>query len=127
MNALEKLKLSKELRGLLGGMDGLKAMEKLKAAKRVRELVALLGGGANVSGPAGQDSRQSGPEAAADQSSSNPLYQSVIDGAEITVDLLEKVIAEAEANGDDQDNAQLVQVAEVVQAWALQNGFQDAT
>lgn len=127
MNALEKLKLSKELRSLLGGMDGLKAMEKLKAAKRVRELVALLGGNADVSGPAGQGSRQSGPEAAADQPSSNPLYQSVIDGAEITVDLLEKVIAEAEANGDDQDNAQLVQVAEVFQAWALQNGFQDAT
>ena len=49
MNALEKLKLSKELRSLLGGMDGLKAMEKLKAAKRVRELVALLGGGSGQS------------------------------------------------------------------------------
>lgn len=68
MNALEKLKLSKELRGLLGGMDGLKSKEKLKAAKRVRELVSLLGGNSDVGGPAGQ--------------SSNPLYQPIIDGAD---------------------------------------------
>lgn len=112
MNALEKLKLSKELRGLLGGMDGLKAMEKLKAAKRVRELVALLGGGANVSGPA-------------DQSSSNPLYQSVIDGAEITVTLLDQIIKEAEANGDA-DDPQLAQAVEVIEQWATERGWERA-
>jgi hypothetical protein len=44
MNALEKLKLTKELRGLLAGMAGQRALSKLQAAKRVREIVLLLGG-----------------------------------------------------------------------------------
>lgn len=235
MNALEKLKLSKELRGLLGGMDGLKAMEKLKAAKRVRELVALLGGGdsavtgyvkvdtlpqqqeqlarlfpiigdfikfcesrgkhadINWSGggcyiadlksswfvtldltvtdaqrnlvppvlqvvkkniPGGKppsveivaefaaipenfekafekalsvvsdlaiEQEESSP--AEDQTPSNPLYQSVIDGAEITLPLIEQVIEEAEKNGDDANNDQLVEVARLVQQWAIDQGM----
>lgn len=119
MNALEKLKLSKELRGLLGGMDGLKAMEKLKAAKRVRELVSLLGGGA---GQAGGDS-QSEPEYIAKPSS--PLYQSIIDGAEINVSLIEQVIEEANKNGDDETNGQLVQAVDVIKAWAVEQGMPD--
>lgn len=111
MNALEKLKLSKELRGLLGGMDGLKAMEKLKAAKRVRELVSLLGGNSDVGGPAGQ--------------SSNPLYQSIIDGADINISLIERVIEEVNKNGDDETHGQLVQAIDVIKAWAREQGMPD--
>jgi|GEM_PF-4670669 len=46
MNALQKVKLSKELIGLVSSlkMGQLKALEKVKASKRALELVALLGG-----------------------------------------------------------------------------------
>lgn len=176
MNALEKLKLSKELRGLLGGMDVLKVMEKLKAAKRVRELVALLGGGAgqpnnemeyaikiaadsldqlrksdvyrvltenpeNIRAALATYIKNGRPDLAQevddvlqeiadeasapaeDQTPSNPLYQSVIDGAEITLPLIEQVIEEAEKNGDDANNDQLVEVARLVQQWAIDQGM----
>ena len=113
MNALEKLKLSRELHGLLGGMDGLKAMEKLKAARRVHELVGLLGGGAGQTGDTASSS-----ESESIIQPSNPLYQSVIDGAEINVSLIEQVIEEANKNGDDETNGQLVQAVEVIEQWA---------
>lgn len=46
MNALQKVKLTKELLGLVGALTGgsLKALEKVKTTKRVLELVDLLGG-----------------------------------------------------------------------------------
>lgn len=46
MNALQKIKLSKELLGLTGSLKSgqLKALEKIKASKRALELAALLGG-----------------------------------------------------------------------------------
>lgn len=174
MNALEKLKLSKELRSLLGGMDGLKAMEKLKAAKRVRELVALLGGGSgqsnnemeyaikiaadsldqlrksdvyrvltenpeNIRAALATYIKNGRPDLAQEvdevlqeldetadaQTPSNPLYQSVIDGAEITLPLIEQVIEEAEKNGDDA-NPQLAQAVAVVEQWATAQGWERA-
>ena len=44
MNALEKLKLTKELRALIENIPSLKGMEKLQGTKRLRELIELLGG-----------------------------------------------------------------------------------
>lgn len=46
MNALQKVKLTKELLGLVASLNKgeLKALEKIKTTKRVLELVSLLGG-----------------------------------------------------------------------------------
>ena len=48
MNALQKVKLTKELLSLVASLKGgqLKALDKVKATKRVLELVDLLGGSA---------------------------------------------------------------------------------
>ena len=81
LKAIEKakaLKEFKELRLKLG--SELSALEKAKSLKRFRELRVLLGG---------QNQSETEP-------ANNPLYQSVIDGAEITVDLIEQLKAEAE-------------------------------
>lgn len=47
MNALQKVKLSKELLAVTASLKGgqLKALEKVKASKRALEIVGLLGGG----------------------------------------------------------------------------------
>lgn len=84
LKGLEKakaLKEFKELRLKLGGE--LSALDKAKSIKRFRELRVLLGG-------------QNQPEAQHQEPANNPLYQSVIDGAEITVDLIEHLKTEAE-------------------------------
>ena len=77
MNAMQKIKLSKERVNLIADLKSgnLKGMAKIKASKRVVEIVVLLGG--------------------AVASVVNALYQSVLDGAAITVELIEKVIEEA--------------------------------
>ena len=82
MNAMEKLKLTKELRQLVEIIPDQKGMEKLHSTKRLRELIEILGGKV--------------AEAV------NALYQSIIDGkAEVSVELLQKVRAEAEKNLQD--------------------------
>ncbi|MDH0032916.1 MULTISPECIES: hypothetical protein [unclassified Acinetobacter] len=82
MNALEKLKLTKELRALIENIPGLKGMEKLQGTKRLRELIELLGGKI--------------PE------SVNELFQSIIDGkVSVSVELLQNVRSEAEKNPND--------------------------
>ena len=50
MNALQKIKLSKELLATTASLKGgqLKALEKVKASKRALEIVGLLGGGVKV-------------------------------------------------------------------------------
>lgn len=50
MNALQKVKLTKELLSLVASLKGgqLKALDKVKTTKRVLELVDLLGGKAQV-------------------------------------------------------------------------------
>lgn len=50
MNALQKVKLSKELLAVTASLKGgqLKALEKVKASKRALEIVGLLGGGVKV-------------------------------------------------------------------------------
>ena len=77
MKAMEKIKLSKERVNLIADLKSgnLKGVAKIKASKRVVDIVVLLGG--------------------AVASVVNALYQSVLDGAAITVDLVEKVIEEA--------------------------------
>jgi len=77
MNAMEKIKLSKERVNLIADLKSgnLKGMAKIKASKRVVDIVVLLGG--------------------AVANAVNALYQSVLDGAAITVELIEKVIEEA--------------------------------
>ena len=77
MNAMQKIKLSKERVNLIADLKSgnLKGVAKIKAAKRVSEIVVLLGG--------------------AVANAVNALYQSVLDGAAITVELIEKVIEEA--------------------------------
>lgn len=121
LKPMEKIKLSKERIALIAQLkDGsLTGMAKVKASKRVVELVVLLGGGA---GQAGGDS-QSEPEYIAKPSS--PLYQSIIDGAEINVSLIEQVIEEVNKNGDDETNGQLVQAVDVIKAWAREQGMPD--
>ena len=82
INAMEKLKLTKELRQLIDVIPTQKGMEKLSSAKRLRELIELLGGKV--------------------AKAINELYQSIIDGkAEVSVELLQKVRAEAEKNLQD--------------------------
>ncbi len=77
MNAMEKLKLTKELRALIEAIRDQKGMEKLSSAKRLRELIELLGG------PAAE--------------AASALYQSIIDGkAAVSIELLQQVRAEAE-------------------------------
>ncbi len=77
MNAMQKIKLSKERVNLIADLKSgnLKGVAKIKASKRVVDIVVLLGG--------------------AVANAVNALYQSVLDGAAITVDLVEKVIEEA--------------------------------
>ena len=77
MNAMQKIKLSKERVNLIADLKSgnLKGMAKIKASKRVVDIVVLLGG--------------------AVANAVNALYQSVVDGAAITVELIEKVIEEA--------------------------------
>ena len=77
MNAMQKIKLSKERVNLIADLKSgnLKGVAKIKAAKRVSEIVVLLGG--------------------AVANAVIALYQSVLDGAAITVELIEKVIEEA--------------------------------
>lgn len=81
MNALQKIKLSKERASLIASLKAseLKAFAKVKASKRVAEIVTLLGG-----------------TAAKATQSINTLYQSILDGAELTVDLIERTIEEAQ-------------------------------
>lgn len=82
MNAMEKLKLTKELRALIEAIRDQKGMEKLSSAKRLRELIELLGG------PAAE--------------AASALYQSIIDGkAAVSIELLQRVRAEAEKNLHD--------------------------
>mgnify|MGYP001618808193 FL=1 len=82
MNAMEKLKLTKELRALIEAIRDQKGMEKLSSAKRLRELIELLGG------PAAE--------------AASALYQSIIDGkAAVSIELLQQVRAEAEKNLHD--------------------------
>lgn len=100
MDAMEKLKLTKELRQLVDTILDQKGMEKLSSAKRLRELIELLGGKV--------------------AEAINELYQSIIDGkAEVSVELLQKVRAEAEKNLQDPllidaVNVLIVQVNEMV-------------
>ncbi|MGA8882801.1 MAG: hypothetical protein WB445_04170 [Acinetobacter sp.] len=100
MNAMEKLKLTKELRALIEAIPDQKGMEKLSSAKRLRELIALLGG------PAAE--------------AASALYQSIIDGkAAVSIELLQQVRAEAEKNLHDSllidaVNALIAQVNEMV-------------
>ena len=77
MKAMEKIKLSKERVNLIADLKSgnLKGVAKIKASKRVVDIVVLLGG--------------------AVASVVNALYQSVLDGAAITVELIKKVIEEA--------------------------------
>lgn len=77
MKAMEKIKLSKERVNLIADLKSgnLKGLAKIKASKRVVDIVVLLGGAVS--------------------SAVNALYQSVLDGAAITVELIEKVIEEA--------------------------------
>ena len=77
MKAMEKIKLSKERVNLIADLKSgnLKGVAKIKASKRVVDIVVLLGG--------------------AVANAVNALYQSVLDGAAITAELVEKVIEEA--------------------------------
>lgn len=70
MNALQKVKLSKELIGLVSSLKTgqLKALEKVKASKRALELVALLGGG------------QVEPNTNTPETDYTPLLQGIISG-----------------------------------------------
>ena len=89
MKPMERIKLSKERAALVAQLNAnaLKAVAKIKAAKRVSEIVVLLGGAVTPSSDKLNISET--PPA------TNPLYQSVLDGAAITVELIEKVIEEA--------------------------------
>ena len=89
MNAMQKIKLSKERVNLIADLKSgnLKGMAKIKASKRVVDIVVLLGGAVTPSSDKLNISET--PPA------TNPLYQSVLDGAAITVELIEKVIEEA--------------------------------
>lgn len=79
LKAIEKAKSLKEFKELRLKLDGeLSVLDKAKSLKRFRELRVLLGG-QNHAEPA-----------------NNPLYQSVIDGAVITVELIEQLKAEAQ-------------------------------
>lgn len=122
LKPMEKIKLSKERIALIAQLkDGsLTGMAKVKASKRVVELVVLLGGGA---GQAGDTASSSESESIVQPS--NPLYQSVIDGAEINISLIEQVIEEAKKNGDDETHGQLVQAIDVIKAWAREQGMPD--
>lgn len=81
LKAIEKAKALKEFKELRLKLAGeLSVLEKAKSIKRFRELRVLLGGQNTADQPA----------------ANNPLYQSVIDGALITVDLIEQLKVEAE-------------------------------
>lgn len=95
MNPLEKIKLSRELLNLVAALKANKytAMAKIKASRRVLDIVKLLGGETAVQGSSEQATVQ--VEQEQQLVSPNALFQSVIDGAEITVELVESVFEEA--------------------------------
>lgn len=94
MNPLEKIKLSRELLNLVAALKANEytAMAKIKASRRVLDIVKLLGGETTVQGSSEQANVQVEQE---QQVTPNALFQSVIDGAEITVELVESVFEEA--------------------------------
>ncbi|MEY2863595.1 MAG: hypothetical protein RLY58_1302 [Pseudomonadota bacterium] len=83
MKAMEKIKLSKERVNLIADLKNgsLKGLAKIKASKRVIEIVVLLGGVGSTANP---------------DAAINPVYQSVLDGAPITRELIEQVEAEGQ-------------------------------
>lgn len=98
MKALEKIKLSREALGLVEQLNAgqLKALAKIKAAKRVVEITAALGAAAKPM---------------IEPSNVNPLYQSVIDGAAPSIELLKSLQAEAEK---DLEHPQLRPAVEII-------------
>ncbi len=110
LKGVEKARALQEFRTLrLALTNGsVKGVEKAKALRRFRELRLLLGG-------------QNGTE----QSVSNPLYQSVIDGAPITRELLVELGMAAEQEADPAKNNQLTQ-ATVIAVEFMQNMVQHA-
>lgn len=97
LSIIEKAKLLKEFRelrlALTGGSLGI--VDKARKLKRFREIRVLLGG-QNASQPA----------------ANNPVYQRVIDGEEITRELLIE-LNEASLKDPDPFNAQLVQASQI--------------
>lgn len=95
MNPLEKIKLSRELLNLVAALKANEytAMAKIKASRRVLDIVKLLGGETAVQGSSEQAIVQ--VELEQQQVTPNALFQSVVDGAEVTVELVERVFEEA--------------------------------
>ena len=103
LKGLEKARALREFRGLREALTAgsLKAVEKARSLKRFRELRVLLGGDGAVAPEQGNAANES----------INPLYQSVLDGAPITRELMEQVEAEGQK---DPEHPQLRLVVRIV-------------
>jgi len=97
LKGLEKAKAIREFRSLRESIDagGLKGLEKARSLKRLRELRVLLGGDGTVDPVVPPIAPEPQPEPA-----TNPLYQSVLDGAAVTIDLVKQVRAEGQKDPD---------------------------
>lgn len=100
LKGLQKAQALKEFRGLRVALTegGLKGVAKARSLKRFRELRVLLGG-ENASVPS--------------EPVSNPLYQSVIDGAPITRELLVELQQTAQQEAEPAKNSQLTQATTI--------------
>lgn len=106
MNNLEKIKALKEFNTLKNTLlqNTLSAVDKIKSLKRFRELRLLLGG--TNSQPAPATDVVNG-----DVDNTNALFQSVIDGIEISAQLVKLLYEEAKKYPD---HTLLPQVASIV-------------
>lgn len=91
MNNLEKIKALKEFNALKKTLlqNTLPAVDKIKSLKRFRELRLILGG-TNTQSAAATDIANSG------EIDTNALFQSVIDGIEISAQLVKLLYQEAQ-------------------------------
>jgi hypothetical protein len=115
MNALEKAKSLKELKTLNDNKAGLSGLVKAKALKRIIELRLNLGMGIN-SAPtvAVVDPIIEPVVELVVEPTSNQIYQTVIDGAEINQELIKRVLEQAQNEKDPSSNAQLIQAVELI-------------
>ena len=102
LSGIAQIKALKELKGVVDSKSGLSGLALIKALKRQNELRLDLG-----MGQAGEPQKE--PET---DVQGNQVYQSIIDGAKPSLELLNQL--KAEAIKDDPSNPQLLQAVQVM-------------
>ena len=127
LSGIAQIKALKELKGIVDSKAGLSGLALIKALKRQNELRLDLGMGQAGEAKPGHPDNTATPanntniDTQFALAEGNPVYQSIIDGAEPSLELLNQL--KAEAIKDDPSNPQLLQAVQVmlpqVQAQAI--------